>query len=75
MLPYKLNGPDPWKSEAEKEMIDIIHSHSASFMSNLFAIHDYDQKGTFSDEAPSLDTFRKMLDTVTKYAYVIGIRQ
>lgn len=73
MLPYKLSGPEPWKSFAEKTLLEVVHTHTASFMSKLFALHDYDVKGSFSKEAPFENVVSMMRRTIHVYADNLGI--
>lgn len=73
MIPYKLNGPEPWRSFAEKTLLEIVHTHSSSFVSNLFALNDYDIKGTFSKKAPPTHIKQEMRQTVIGYATKLGL--
>lgn len=72
MLPYKLNGPQPWRSYAEETLVELVHSHSSSFMSNMFALNDYDVKGTYPDKAPPSRTTIEMRRTLEDYAALLG---
>lgn len=50
MLPYQFNGPEPWRSYAEKQMLEVLHNHDASFISFLYELHGYDMTGTLSED-------------------------
>ena len=69
MLPYQFNGPEPWRSYAEKQMIELMHAKDALFISDLFLLHDYDMRATFSNCAPSalsISDARKIVDAYAK---------
>lgn len=65
MLPYQFNGPEPWRSYAEKQMLEVLHNHDALFISNLFMLHDFDMLGTHAGKpnASSIDNARRIINT------------
>lgn len=67
MLPYKFNGPEPWRSYAEKQMLEIIHKYDGVFMSYLFLLHEYDVGATFSEYAPEKSIIRNYKNAVETY--------
>ena len=68
MLPYQFNGPEPWRSYAEKHMIELMHTKDAMFMSYLFTLHAYDNSATFSNCAPGASGIYDARKIVDRYA-------
>ena len=66
MLPYKMKGPDPWKTIADEKFLGLIRSHDISFVRDLLTLHLCDIKGSFSnaEKVPDNATFEKMLRNV-----------
>jgi hypothetical protein len=58
MLPYQFNGPEPWRSYAEKQMLEVLHNHDALFISFLYELHRYDMVATYTEYAPDTDSVR-----------------
>jgi len=72
MLPFNLKSPSPWKEEAEKKLLNVIHSKDSKFMSNLFALNDFDKNASF--KVPPSEEFKKeMYDVIIKYAVKLNL--
>ena len=50
MLPYQLKGLEPWKSYAEKQLLNLVQTHDASFISKLFALHTFDDESRYGGD-------------------------
>lgn len=68
MLPYQLNGPEPWRSHAEKQMLEVLHNCDALFMSYLFELHTYDMRSTYSEYIPDEESIINARHVVDTYA-------
>ena len=54
MLPYQLKGPEPFKSYAEKQLLNLVQTHDSAFISRLFALHKFDDESAYGGNIATL---------------------
>ena len=63
MVPFQANGPEPWASYAQKQLIQFITENDPMWISNLFHLHKLDIQASKRDNWYNDKSYIDLFDT------------